>query len=259
MRNIADFDREAARSLAGVLFDLDDTLLDSGRLSENAYASLYRLREAGLTLLAVTGRPAGWGEILTPQWPVQGFVTENGSVAIINIGGKVRTVDETDAATRVARRKRLLALADSMVSTFPDLSPSRDVAMRYSDFTFDVGEFRRVPDATVAEAMRYAKTHGALTIRSSVHLHISFDGSDKASGTLRVLNREFGYDVTDARRLFAFIGDSENDESCFAAFQQSVAVANLRGRPTISPQYITHWERDVGFAEFAERLVALRG
>ncbi len=257
MQKIADFARDAARSLTGVLFDLDDTLLDSGRLSEAAYGSLFRLRESGLILLAVTGRPSGWGEILALQWPVQGFVTENGSVAIVNDEG-IRTLDEVEPAIRNERRERLLVLTDTIMTEFPALVPSRDVALRRSDFTFDVGEFHQVPNALVIEAMAFAKRLGAMTIRSSVHLHVSFDGSDKASGTLRVLNRQFGFDVTDARRTFAFIGDSENDESCFAAFGHSVAVANLRGRPTIAPRYVTRSERGSGFAEFAEQLVALR-
>ena len=258
MRSLMDFDREAARSLAGVLFDLDDTLLDAGRLSERAYCSLYRLYESGLLLFAVTGRPSGWGEILAQQWPVQGCVTENGPVTAVNVNGEVRIVNEVDPRTRDTRRKQLAALSESMMRQFPDLIPSRDVAMRRSDFTFDIGEFREVPTNAVDTAMAFAKNCGARTIRSSVHLHISFDGSDKASGALSVLNRQFGFDVTDARRVFAYVGDSENDESCFAAFRHSVAVANLRGRPTITPRYVTPSIRGAGFSEFAERLVTLR-
>lgn len=258
MLSFKDFSRDAARSLAGVLFDLDDTLLDSGHLTERAYRSLFRLRETGLLLLAVTGRPSGWGEVLAPQWPVQGFVTENGLVAIINVDGDIRLIDEAEPAMRDTHRAQLTALSNSMMRQFPSLVPSRDVAMRRNDFTFDVGEFHRISSDVVTQAMAFAKGHGAMTIRSSVHLHISFGGSDKASGTLRVLNQQFGFDVTFARRQFAFIGDSENDESCFAAFAHSFAVANLRGRPTIAPRYVTPSIRGAGFAEFAERLVALR-
>ena len=258
MQQIADLGRDSAVKLKGVLFDLDDTLLDGGRLSEPAYSALFRLRETGLILIAVTGRPSGWGEILALQWPVQGFVTENGSVALINIAGKISVIDEVDAVTRKDRRQRLLDLAAEMSKVFSELVPANDIALRRGDFTFDVGEYRQVSNDVVSKAMEFARLRGAVTLRSSVHLHISFDGSDKASGSLRVLSRHFGFDVTDARRLFAFVGDSENDETGFAAFQTSVAVANLRGHPTISPQFITRAERGLGFAEFAERLVELR-
>jgi HAD superfamily hydrolase (TIGR01484 family) len=258
MRPISHIDRDTAQSLAGVLFDLDDTLLDAGRLSKEAYISLFRLREAGLILIAVTGRPSGWGEILARQWPVQGFVTENGPISVINVGGAVRIIDEADAKTRAERRSQLTALVELIVKSFPDLTPASDISMRRSDFTFDIGEYRHVPNDVVVRAMNFARAHGALTVRSSVHLHISFDGSDKASGTLRLLYQQLAFDVTEARRLFAFIGDSENDEAGFAAFHTSVAVANLRGRPTVSPQFLTEAERGLGFAEFAERLAELR-
>jgi len=258
MHPIIEFDRAAAQSLKGVLFDLDDTLLDAGQLREKAYSSLFRLREAGLVLLAVTGRPSGWGEVLVLQWPVDGFVTENGAVAILKRDGAPQIIEEVSAEERATRRRRLIALVQSMQARFPELVAATDVPMRRSDFTFDIGEFQRVPQPVVNAAMALARTEGALTVRSSVHLHVTFDGSDKASGVIRLLHEHFGHDVTDARRLFAFIGDSENDESCFAGFRHSFAVANLRGRPTVSPGYITQQERGYGFAEFAEVLLRLR-
>jgi HAD superfamily hydrolase (TIGR01484 family) len=258
MRPIKELDRDAARGLAGILFDLDDTLLDSGQLTERAYSSLHRLHEAGLVLLAVTGRPSGWGEVLALQWPVAGFVTENGAVAILKMNGKPQVIEEVDLSERAVRRDRLMTLVGLMKAEFPALTAATDVSMRRSDFTFDIGEYNQVPTETVGAAMRFARAHGALTVRSSVHLHVTYDGSDKASGVVRLLHQHFGFDVTEARRVFAFIGDSENDESCLAGFKYSFAVANLRGRPTVSPQYVTEGERGRGFAEFADHLLRLR-
>lgn len=258
MRPLTEFERDAARGLAGILFDLDDTLLDSGQLSERAYSSLHRLHEAGLVLLAVTGRPSGWGEVLARQWPVNGFVTENGAVAILKRDEELSIIEEVDPTQRALRRQRLMTLVSQMQAEFPELVAATDVGMRRSDFTFDVGEYHRVSGQIVDRAMGFARAHGALTVRSSVHLHVTFDGSDKASGVVRLLHRHFGYDVTEARGAFAFIGDSENDESCMAGFKHSFAVANLRGHPSVSPRFITHSERGNGFAEFAEFLLALR-
>ena len=67
MKPASQFPATAARGLAGVLFDLDDTVLDRGRLSVGALTALYRLAEAGLILVGVTGRPAGWGQVLARQ------------------------------------------------------------------------------------------------------------------------------------------------------------------------------------------------
>lgn len=258
VKPIANLDAETAENLSGVLFDLDDTLLDNGELTELAYASLHRLRESGLRLLAVTGRPSGWGEVLANLWPVDGMVTENGTIAVLARGRTVELLDEVDVVTRSERCRRRDALVSDLRTRFPWLCPAADVHLRRSDFTFDIGETRTVAAADVDPVEAYARSVGARTVRSSVHLHVCFDGSDKASGAVRAIAQAFGEDPTRARARYAFIGDSENDEPAFNGFLTTVAVANLRGNPTLNPKYRTVAERGRGFAEFAQRIVTLR-
>jgi HAD superfamily hydrolase (TIGR01484 family) len=258
VKPIAELDRTTAKNLIGVLFDLDDTLLDHGELTEIAYAALYRLRESGLRLMAVTGRPSGWGEVLTRMWPLDGMVTENGTIAILDRGRTVEIVDEVDPQTRSRRS----ALRDELVSDlrhhFPAICPALDVHLRRADYTFDIGETRTVACSEVDRMEAFARARGARTVRSSVHLHVCYDGSDKASGAIRAIVRAFEQDATTARARFAFIGDSENDEPAFNAFLTTAGVGNLRGTPTLSPRYRTTAERGRGFAEFAQKIVALR-
>ena len=64
MKALSSLSAEEARRLRGLLFDLDDTLLSHGVLTRAAYDALWDLRDAGLALVAVTGRPSGWGELL---------------------------------------------------------------------------------------------------------------------------------------------------------------------------------------------------
>lgn len=258
VKPVADLDVKTARNLAGVLFDLDDTLLDHAALTEAAYAALHRLRESGLRLLAVTGRPSGWGEVLTRMWPIDGMVTENGTIAVLRRGSTVEVVDEVDPATRVLRCAWRDALVQEILARFDYITPATDVHLRRADFTFDIGETREIAAHAVDPIEAFARSRGARTVRSSVHLHVCFDGSDKASGAVRTIVRAFGQDATCARARYAFIGDSENDEPAFGAFQTTVGVGNLRGRPTIAPRYRTNAHRGLGFAEFAQRLVTLR-
>lgn len=259
MKAIADLDARTAQRLTGLLFDLDDTLLDHGELSEVAYAALHRLRGSGLRLLAVTGRPSGWGEVLANLWPIDGMVTENGTIAVLARGRTVELVDEVDASTRRQRCRQRDALVSDILGRFPGILPAADVHLRRADFTFDIGELRSMAASDVDPIETYARSRGARTVRSSVHLHVCFDGSDKASGAVRAIAHAFGEDPTSARARYAFIGDSENDEPAFNAFLTTIAVANLRGRPTLSPRYRTLAERGQGFAEFAQRIVQLRG
>jgi HAD superfamily hydrolase (TIGR01484 family) len=258
MLPIEKLTREEAASLLGLLFDLDDTLLDHGRLPEAAYASLFRLNEAGLKLYAVTGRPSGWGVLLVRLWPIAGAVTENGAVLIVRDGERVRRVDRAQPNERALRRARIETLVSELGQRFPELSPADDVDARISDLTLDIGEQQRVPAEIVDQAVEFARQHGFRTMRSSVHLHVTLDGDDKASGSIRLLRLLEGIDPTVARLRHAFIGDSENDQACFAAFPNSIAVKNLTGRPTLQPKFVTQAERSAGFVEAAELLCARR-
>jgi HAD superfamily hydrolase (TIGR01484 family) len=258
MRPLSQLDGEEARNLHGLLFDLDDTLLDHGRLTELAYSALHRLRESGLRLVIVTGRPSGWGEVLVRQWPVEGAVTENGALAVYDTGEALRRLDPVGDEERQKRRQRVAQVVAELRERFPELHPADDVELRRSDFTFDIGEHRRVAPETVDRARELARGLGAHTIQSSVHLHVSFDAEDKASGSVRLLARRWNVDPTVARFRWAFIGDSENDAACFAGFKTTFAVRNFRGRPSVGPRFVSDSERGAGFAEVAARLVALR-
>jgi hypothetical protein len=245
--------------LQGVLFDLDDTLLDRGRLTEQAYSALFRLRESGLVLAAVTGRPAGWGKVLARQWPVAGVVTENGAVTLTRTGDRVHVRDAVAPDERLRRRERLSRLVAELRARFPELQPADDVHARISDFTFDIGEHHEPPHELVQAAAECARERGARVTRSSVHLHVTWDGDDKASGAVRFLRHVVGLDPTAARSRFAFVGDSENDEACFSAFHTTIAVENFTGRPTLSPRFVTRGGRSAGFVELAKLLVERRG
>ena len=96
-------------------------------------------------------------------------------------------------------------------------------------------------------------------MRSSIQLHVSLDADDKASGVVRFLGLLHGIDATTATYRFAFIGDSENDASCFAGFHHSFGVANLRGRPSLWPRYRARGAKSHGFIEIADALLAARG
>lgn len=258
MRPIDQLGRDEVRGLSGLLFDLDDTLLDHGRLGEAAYSALFRLHEAGLGLVIVTGRPAGWGAVLARQWPVDGAVTENGAIAFYQDGATLRRLDPLSEAERRARRVRLAGVVAELRERFSELAPADDVEARISDFAFDIGERRHVPPDVVSRASDLARERGARVTLSSVHFHVSLDGDDKASGALRLLGAMAGLDPAVARARYAFIGDSQNDEACFAAFRTTIAVRNLSGKPTVMPRFITSAERGAGFAEAARVLVARR-
>ena len=44
-----------------------------------AYEALERLQAAGIKVVPITGRPAGWCDHIARMWPVDGVVGENGA------------------------------------------------------------------------------------------------------------------------------------------------------------------------------------
>lgn len=257
MRPLSELPRERARALVGVVFDLDDTALDHGLLTEPALAALWRARRAGLRLVAATGRPAGWAEVFARALPIDGAVAENGALAYFREGARVHALEPLGGA---AGRLALLPLADELCASF-GARLADDNGLRRTDVTIDVGENDRLPPETVAAMTRWATARGLRTTVSSVHVHLSSSPEDKASGTLRFLHRRFGEDPGSALTRYAFVGDSGNDAACFAAFRTSVGVANVAPhlpRFSVPPRYIATAERGAGFAETIDALLALR-
>ncbi len=261
MKPLAALPREDARALRGLLFDLDDTFLSHGQLTRTAYGALWDMKDAGLRLVAVTGRPCGWGEVVLRQWPIDAAVTENGAVALEREGRGMARREDCDEATRRARRMRLARLVEEVRGVVPEARLSDDVAARRSDVTWDIGERLRLPPERVALVRACIVRAGARTTQSSVHLHATFDVDDKASGAVGTLARVFGEDAGAALVRYAFVGDSGNDAACFAAFHTTVGVANVAAhvaRMAVPPRYVTRAPMGEGFAELAAFLLAAR-
>ena len=262
MRPLTALGPDVARGLRGVVFDLDDTVLDDGELGLAAYRALFRLREVGLLLVACTGRPSGWAEVVARTWPVGGCVAENGACVWRKRGpGAVELFDPVSRPERRARRTRLSELAADVVRIFPTMGLSDDSAARLTDIAFDVREHRRVDDEVVASARRHLVAAGARTFLSTIHLHASFDAADKATGSIAFLAEAFGEGATSARSTWAFIGDSDNDAPAFAAFRTSFGVANVRARLgalTVPPAFVADEPRGAGFAAIAEAIISHR-
>ena len=70
----------ALAALRYVLTDIDDTLTEAGRLPALALEAMEALAAAGLSVIPVTGRPAGWCDAIARQWPVAAVVGENGAL-----------------------------------------------------------------------------------------------------------------------------------------------------------------------------------
>jgi HAD superfamily hydrolase (TIGR01484 family) len=263
--SVAPWSRCDPRRLAGVrgvLTDIDDTLTTEGAIPMGVVAALAALREAGLPVVAVTGRPMGWSRAVAEQTPLAAVVAENGSVALVRDGDEVR-VDYVDSEpVRRANAERLRAVAARIVAEVPGATLAQDSPGRVTDIAVDHAEFTHLEPARIAEVVALMKGEGMNATVSSIHVNGWFGAHTKLSGATWVVGRVLGRDLAAERDDWLYVGDSTNDELMFASFPLSVGVANIvdfADRLEKWPAYVTAFDRGRGFVEVAEALLAARG
>jgi HAD superfamily hydrolase (TIGR01484 family) len=252
------------RSLRGVLADIDDTLTTEGKLTAAAFGSLERLQKAGLLVVPVTGRPAGWCDHIARMWPVDAVVGENGAFWFRHDRGtrKMTRRFVQGEAERAANRERLSAVAEGILREVPGSAVAADQAYRETDLAIDYCEdVPRLPQAAVERVIAIMEQEGLTAKASSIHVNGWFGRHDKLSTSILLAREAFGIDLDAGRARFAFVGDSPNDEPMFRFFAHAVGVANVRdfaGRLATMPAYVTQARGGAGFAEFAEAVLAAR-
>ncbi len=241
---------------SGLLFDIDDTLTSHGQLKANAYAALERLHAAGKPCIAVTGRPAGWCDLIARFWPVDAVVGENGAFYMRKDNGKLRTVWAGEPPNIDMHRAKLHAIAQDIMAAVPGCALASDQAYRLCDLAIDFCE--DVPALPLASAQRIAALMHARGMNakiSSIHVNGWFGAHDKLSTTLQLLAAHYGQTAVQAQSSWVYVGDSPNDAPMFAAFSNSVGVANVRAFGELlpaKPQYVTTNESGAGFVELVE-------
>src|SRR5919106_1672471 len=142
VRPLRAFPRQARRQVRFVLCDIDDTLTDGGRLTARAYEALERLHAAGLKIAPVTGRPAGWCDLIARFWPVDAVVGENGAFwfAYERAGRRMVRSFWRTAEQRAGDRGRLDALRGRILAEVPSAAVAADQAYREADLAIDYRE-----------------------------------------------------------------------------------------------------------------------
>ena len=272
MKPVAEMSRGQAAGIRYVLMDIDDTITRRGKLLASSYAALWNLKEAGFTVIPVTGRPAGWCDCIAREWPVDAVIGENGALAFWEEGAPGSTVHPGAERLPVLRalyhpnavrndhpvlaRIRRRAFAET-----PGLRDAKDQFARLFDIALDFAEEEPVLPLSAAERVRaVAGEEGARAKVSSIHVNVWMGDYDKLTMTDLFLREHFGWqgDLTE----IMFVGDSPNDEPMFARFPLACAVANIRrygGLIKNPPAFAAEAEYGEGFAEIVKTLLAKSG
>lgn len=244
-----------------VLTDIDDTLTTGGRLPASSYAAMERLQAGGKRVIPVTGRPAGWCDLIARQWPVDAVVGENGALAFRydDERRQMRRLYSRPAAERTADRERLNAISELVRAQVPGARVAADQDYRVADLAIDYAEdVPRLPDETVQYIVELFENAGATAKVSSIHVNGWFGLYDKRSMALRAAEEFLGLSERRLIELGTFVGDSPNDAPMFGLFPDSVGVANIvdfAERIAAPPAWVTSHPGAAGFCELVDELL----
>jgi len=247
-----------------LLADIDGTMTSGGRLGAAAYRAMEQLQAAGVHVVPVTGRPAGWCDMIARFWPVTAVVGENGAFYFRYDHDRRRMTRAwaRDDAQREQDRARLTEIGRQVLRQVPGTAIAADQRYREADLAIDWCE--DVPALAHAQVQRVADLlHGhGLTVKvSSIHVNAWFGAYDKLTMTRRLMREQFGIDLDGERDRLAFVGDSPNDEPMFRFFPNSIAVANIADFADAiehPPAYVVRGAEGAGFAELARLMLARR-
>jgi len=251
--------------LAVLLCDIDGTMTSDGRLGAAAYGAMEQLQAAGVQVVPVTGRPAGWCDMIARFWPVAAVVGENGAFYFRydHEAKRMTRIWARDAAQREVDRVRLAEIGSDVLRQVPGTALAADQHYREADVAIDWCEDVPALDAAAVQRIVELLQARGLTVKvSSIHVNAWFGAYDKLTMTRRLLRDEFGIDVDSDRDSVAFVGDSPNDEPMFAFFPNSVAVANIAAFADSiehKPAYVTRAAEGAGYAELARLILERRG
>jgi HAD superfamily hydrolase (TIGR01484 family) len=249
--------RSRLAPLAGVLTDIDDTLTRDGAIEPAALSALQRLAQAGVPVIAITGRPAGWSEPFALAWPVVGIVAENGGVMLRrNPDGTLRHDFVQAAAERAANFARLQAAAAAVLREVPGTSLAQDSPGRLTDIAVDHSEFVHLEAGQIDAVLAVMRSHGLTATVSSIHVNGWIGSHNKWTAAEWAVRELTGRAFVPAQWLY--VGDSTNDQLMFERMPLSVGVANIARfwrELRAKPGFVTAAERGEGFAEVADALL----
>ena len=258
------------RKITGVFTDIDDTLTTEGAISDDALQALSQLKEAGLHVIAITGRPVGWSTPFARSWPVDAIVAENGSVALVRqmahsphgeVPVGLHRLYQQDEPTRRTNFARMQQVAQRVLRDVPGATLAQDSLGRETDIAIDHSEFVHLSADKVAQTVAIMREEGMSATVSSIHINAWFGAHNKLEGARWIVRELLGRDLDAERACWVYVGDSTNDQLMFEAFDQAIGVANIRRflpELTHLPRYVTPSERGAGFAEMVQLLLQAR-
>jgi len=264
MRPLSQMPAAAAARIHTVFSDIDDTLTTDGQLTVEAYAALAALRAAGLRVVLVTGRPAGWCDHIARMWPVDAVIGENGAFYFWYEASarKLMSRHVFDEAVRAANTARLAEVRETILREVPGCALASDQFCRLYDLAIDFCEdVPPLPAGAVQRIIDLMERAGMTAKISSIHVNGWFGQYDKLSMAHLLMREHYGIELEAERERCVFVGDSPNDAPMFAYLPNAIGVANVARFDLPAgqaPAYVAAGAAGAGFAEVARFLIQAR-
>lgn len=257
MKPLKDF----SSSEIGILFtDIDGTLTTKDKISANTYQSLWSLYNVGIKVVLVTGRPAGWCELLARQWPVHGVIGENGAFYFRHVNGEMKRHFFASTEEREKFSSKLKQIEKDVLKEVPGAKVASDQFSRLFDLAIDFAEdvFPALPKEKITQIVGIFKKHGATCKVSHIHVNGWFGNQNKGDACFYYAKNELGLTSDrEIQKTCVYVGDSPNDEPLFEKFENSIGVANVvdyQDFMKVKPKYVTSLREGDGFTELATLL-----
>jgi len=258
MKPIEELNKSQIKKIEYVLCDIDDTITTDGKLTAEAYSAIWNLYKKGYSVIPVTGRPAGWCDLIIRQWPVKAVVGENGAFVYYYDGSRIKTFTHPSVAGPDTRLK-LKGVETACLEGVPGCRVSRDQFARIYDLAIDFNEDPPYLGLEAAESIRnICVSLGAQAKISSIHVNAWFGNYNKVEMTRLFFEKVLK--ETDIRQKCIFFGDSPNDEPMFEYFPICCAVANIlpfAEKMLHLPPYVTTQKGAEGFAEAINYILSI--
>jgi HAD superfamily hydrolase (TIGR01484 family) len=255
MRPFAQADCSRVRA---VFTDVDGTLTTAGRLRASTLQAIEDLVHAGIDVVLVSGRPAGWGEAWARQLPVRGVIVENGGLYFAWRGARLTRVYAEPDGERERNREALKRHVAAALRKVKGARLSSDSVYTEVDLAIDYAEDAALGEGAAEALEQFLRARGVNAVRSSVHVNCWLGDFDKRSMVRRFLRTEWKTQLRGDDARFIYAGDSLNDAPMFDAFALSVGVANVKDVLHLidaEPKFLTKAPEGKGFEELARRIL----
>jgi HAD superfamily hydrolase (TIGR01484 family) len=258
MNSLKDF---FSSDIRHVFTDIDGTLTTGDKLSAATYQSLWSLFQSGVHVIPVTGRPAGWCEMIARQWPVHGVIGENGAFYFRHVQNKMHRHFFAAPKEREKFSLKLKQIEKEVLKEVPRARVASDQFSRLFDLAIDFAEDVKpaLSKKDIEKIAAVFESHGATCKVSHIHVNGWFGNQNKGDACFYYAKEELGLKTeNEIQKTCAYVGDSPNDEPLFEKFQNSFGVANVIDYKEFMkelPKYVASAREGEGFVEIARRLL----